>query len=498
MGQSVFISHASEDRATADLVRSVLEVGDNAVSCWIAPRDIPAGMRYAEALLEGIERCTVLLLLYSKHAEASPHVMNEVEHAASHSKRILVVRLDEADPRANRSVSIFLNSHQWLDASAGGVLSHLVQISESVRALLVPAPAAPTPPPAPAPHPGAAQSVGTRPGFAPSLARAVGVEVAPGRILITDVDLDNPGLGSLKGEFVVQTTDVTTIRGVLDRLRLSVNEFIADRFPKQNPPVGIGIALPGQVDPKVGSLKFGPNLFAARNVPFKSSLMASFPNIPVRVDNDVRCATRAEARVGVGQSFDSFVSIYVGEGVGSGVVLDRRIYFGSNFCAGEIGHVKISPTGHPCSCGQIGCLETFINAKAIVARASAKAVEWTSRDRETSLRRAAEEGPLTLRAVLDAVESGDEAARDVVGEIGLQLGTGIANYVNIVNPAAVVLVGELMDELFLTIIGQITDGLRNNTLPEVVNTPIVQSSLGRGAPAIGAALMFHAEEAWRF
>jgi glucokinase len=273
-----------------------------------------------------------------------------------------------------------------------------------------------------------------------------------------------------------------------------VERIIAEEFA-DDPPAGIGLAVPGQVDPRAGTLKFGPNLFGARNVPFKTSLSAAFPRIGVRVDNEVRCATRCELHAGIGNEFDDFTCIFIGGGVGSGTVIGRRIHFGYNFCAGEVGHTKIALTGTPCACGQIGCLETFVKAEAIVVRARAKAIDWESRGLETLLRA---EDDLTPEEIVEAIEQGDAAAQEIANEVGENLGLGIANYLNLVNPGAVVVGGGVMTGFFFHMIEEITRAIQRNALAEVANTPIVQSAHSEDGISIGAGLMFHEDDHWPF
>lgn len=481
MGHTVFLSHASSDAGQADLLRSVLESDSPPISCWMAPRDVPPGTRYAEGILQGIQECSVFLLLYSHSAEQSFHVMNEIEEAASRGRRILLVRMDDADPHDNRGISIFLGSHQWFDASERPFFTYLGDLSAAVRALV----------PATSARPGPKSRA---PGK-----RAIGVEVTRTHVLADIVDLEHPDASGDSGTVHVAPLGPNgNIKTLLELTKNVVSTVVQDNFTRDQPPVGIGLALPGQVDPRVGSLKFGPNLFAARNVPFRSSLMSVVPGIPIRVDNDVRCATRAEAMAGMGGDFDSFVCIFVGAGVGSGLVINRKLHFGNNFCAGEIGHIKVSPSGPPCSCGQFGCLETFVKESAILSRAAAKVIDCETRGQTTLLSRGEEAGELTMPDLIEALEAGDQATDEVLNEIAEHLGSGIANYVNLLNPSGVVLVGELMDSLYMSMIEQISDSLRRHSLAEVANTPIVQSSLGKHAVALGAALMFHPDDDWPF
>lgn len=493
--QRVFLSHASADADRAVLLCMRLE--SEGIRCWIAPRDISAGHRYSEAILEGIEDCAIFLLLFSEDAADSTHVANELEHAASSGKRILVIRTDGADPSQNRNFSLFVRSHQWFDASQGPLSRYLGQLVYNLRTLLE-ANALP------AADPKSEAQVSTAPKITPRLSsstsssdtpRSIGIEVGATKIrgCVLEVPSDQK-FGLIPMRHVPLDPSARSGRGILNAIKDLIQEILVEHFPSA-PPVGIGIAVPGQIDLRAGSLKFGPNLYGARNLPFKSYLSGAFPRIPVRVDNEVRCATRCELHLGVGDQFDSFACIFIGTGVGSGTVIDRKVYFGSNFCAGEIGHTKVALSGPPCACGQIGCLETFVKSQAIVDRANAIVIDWASRDRETQL---GSGSPITPESIAAALEAGDPAAHEIAAEVGDRLGLGISNYLNLVNPAAVVIGGGLMNGFFFHMIDDITAAIQRNALAEVANTPIVQSGHTDDGIATGAALMFDPQDAWPF
>ncbi|MFY9487497.1 MAG: ROK family protein [Solirubrobacterales bacterium] len=495
---AVFISYASEDKEAGNLLCGRLEAAG--IDCWIAPRNVHAGQRYAEAIIEAIESCRVFLILFSANATASPHVRNEIEEAAGHDKAIVLVRIDDADPRANRQVSLFLGSHQWFDASEGALANHFDGIVSAVGRLLDRSTITTSS------QSGLRTSSGNAAPGPASVAplvepdgginRAIGIEVGSSRLRGRVVDLDRPAaeIGE-PAQYFQKVRDPATARTVLQQTKELVALMLEDHF-KDSRPVGIGIAAPGQIDLRAGTLKFGPNLFGARNLPFKTTLSGAFPGIPIRVDNEVRCATRCELHIGAGIEFDSFACMFIGTGVGSGTVIDRRVHFGHNFCAGEIGHVKIGRTGPPCACGQIGCLETFVKAQSVVARAEAKAIDWESRGLKTLLGGSGE--PLTPISIVAALAENDEAAQEVADEVGEDLGLGIANYLNVMNPAAVIIGGGLISGFFLYMIDRITHSIQTNALAEVSNTPIIQSGRSEDSIAIGAAFLFHPNDEWPF
>ncbi len=128
MAGKVFLSYSSADKEIADRVCSALEAAE--ISCWIAPRDIEPGVDYPAAIVEAINFCQVLVLILTKHAAASPHVLSEVGHAFNGKKRILPFRLTAEPPPEN--LEYFLSMTQWLDASDGCTDQNLKRLTEAI------------------------------------------------------------------------------------------------------------------------------------------------------------------------------------------------------------------------------------------------------------------------------------------------------------------------------------------------------------------------------
>lgn len=490
----LFISHATADAGVAQAVCAGLEAGG--MRCWIAPRDILPGRRYAEAIVDGIEECDVFVLVFSAAAGESPHVANEIEKAASKDKRIFLVRIDETDPQADREISLFLGSHHWFDATTGTIDEVLPRLVESMQRLLG-RDAQGDGAVSSAPRAGAARPAANGDGAVSqgvAAARSIGIDIGSSKIRGWIEVLDDAVDHFDPTPYMEPVVRPATPRTLLEQVTRLVTRLMDDHFTESSPPVGIGVAVPGMVDARAGTLKFSPGL-ALRNVPFKTTLGNAFNGLRVRVDNDTRCATRCELHFGVGHEFDDFACIFIGTGVGSGLVLGGRVHFGHRYCAGEIGHTKIESNGPPCTCGQIGCLETFVNATAIVARARAKAIDWESRGSETLL---TSDDSLTPEMIAAAIDDGDVAATEVADEIADKLGIGIANYLNLLNPGAVVLGGGIMTGFYLHVIDRVTQTVQSNALAEVANTPIVQSQFSDHAAAVGAALLFHDDDGWPY
>jgi TolB-like protein/Flp pilus assembly protein TadD len=128
----VFISHSSKDKTTADTICQRLESAG--VKCWIAPRDIEAGSSWTEGIMQGIDACGVLILVFSEHANDSDHVYREVTKAFSSGLTVIPFRITEVLP--NRSLSYFLDTVHWLDATQPPLPRHLATLTERVKTLL--------------------------------------------------------------------------------------------------------------------------------------------------------------------------------------------------------------------------------------------------------------------------------------------------------------------------------------------------------------------------
>jgi predicted ATPase len=133
MPSMVFISHSSKDRPTADAICAHLESAG--INCWIAPRDIEPGATWTKGIMQGLDACQALILVFSEHANDSDHVQREVAKAFSSGLAVIPFRIKDFSP--NQSLSYFLDTVQWLDASAPPLQQHLGTLSERVKKLLV-------------------------------------------------------------------------------------------------------------------------------------------------------------------------------------------------------------------------------------------------------------------------------------------------------------------------------------------------------------------------
>jgi predicted NBD/HSP70 family sugar kinase len=201
--------------------------------------------------------------------------------------------------------------------------------------------------------------------------------------------------------------------------------------------------------------------------------------VPVFVDNDANLGAVAEYWWGAGRSAENFTYIKLATGIGSGHMVQGRIYRGATGVAGEIGHISIDPRGAQCVCGNRGCLATYVGSQELVARAEALMPEFP----ESPLAKI----DITVTAIEDAALAGDPLAIKVVEEAAFNLGIVIAGVLNLMNPAMVILGGGLsrLDELLLNPLRETV--LRRTLVTSIAASEIRTSDLGPRCIAIGAA-----------
>ena len=155
MAHDVFISYSSHDKMVADAICSKLE--NNKIRCWIAPRDIVPGDTFGKSIIEAMNGCNIVIIVFSSHSNSSNHVLNEIERAVSKGKIIIPFRIENITP--SDDMELFLGRRHWLDALTTPLETHINKLSDTISRLL-PGPEkipVPEPKPAPAPVPGPAQ-----------------------------------------------------------------------------------------------------------------------------------------------------------------------------------------------------------------------------------------------------------------------------------------------------------------------------------------------------
>lgn len=240
---------------------------------------------------------------------------------------------------------------------------------------------------------------------------------------------------------------------------------------------GACAVLPGLIERPSGLCVLAPNLGWER-FPVRAELSRAL-RMQVPVYNLPQAAAVAEGELGAARGHASYVWIYVGLGVGAGLVADGRLFFGMQGYSGEIGHCRIADDGPPCGCGRRGCLETFASVMALRRAAEAASAR--------SPQLAALARPHAVSAVASAALAGDESARAIFHEAGTQLARGIAVLLNLLNPQLIVLGGELLAAPDILLAG-VREELPRHAV-RGADVPVVASPLGGEAGVLGALLL---------
>ncbi len=252
-----------------------------------------------------------------------------------------------------------------------------------------------------------------------------------------------------------------------------------EEFKKQNTTriIGIGVGIHGIVDSNEGVSVYAPNL-NWHNVNIRE-MIEEKAHIPVMVDNDVRLMAMAEMWFGNSKNADTFAFLYVGRGVGSALVIDKKLIRGANDAAGEIGHCVIDPEGPVCECGKKGCLQAFTSEAAMLSELY-KNLSKTKLLNENS----------TCSDIVDAyLNHSDPAALAVMEKEIKYLSIGISNIINIFNPGLIVLSSNIMN-FDIAVIKRLSEEIRKSSVAVgKYGANLTYSSLGNRALLNGATAL---------
>ncbi len=250
---------------------------------------------------------------------------------------------------------------------------------------------------------------------------------------------------------------------------------------------GVGLGAPGAVDAETGRVIFAPNL-QWQDVPLKKMLEKQLGGVTVAVENDCNSATLGVFEKELQSKPRHLIGIFIGTGIGGGIILDGKLYSGFNGTAGEIGHMVIEVGGPKCSCGNRGCFEAVASRSAIF-RSLHAAIKDGQKTVLTDML-----GPdlADLRSgdLRKAIRKGDKLVEKIVEEAAEYTGIAVANLINVFNPQMVVLGGGVIDalgdEMMAIIVETAEDYAMSGTNKGI---EIVASKEGDDAGIIGAAVL---------
>lgn len=265
-------------------------------------------------------------------------------------------------------------------------------------------------------------------------------------------------------------------KGIMDEI-IALTKKMQETYPL----VSLGIGTAGIVDAENKTV-------TASNLPFNNTPMESYiqkrVNIPVSVENDANCAALGEVLAGVAQNVNNVLMVTLGTGIGGGIIINKKIYSGTNGEAGEIGHMSINADGLPCPCGNTGCWEMYASVTALIEQTK-KAVEENP-DSILAKKVSSKNGTINGKTVFEAMNDECDVAKDVFDKYIGYLSVGLKNIINIFKPELVVLAGGITVQGD-NILSPLSKKLNSTT-------PVKISRLQNDAGIVGASMLYKSKK----
>jgi N-acetylglucosamine repressor len=248
--------------------------------------------------------------------------------------------------------------------------------------------------------------------------------------------------------------------------------------------IGIGVSFMGLTDHTKGIVIRSTSLPEWNRVNIVEGFQERLA-FPAYVENNANAMVLGEARFGIGRGKNNVLGVAIDEGIGGGIIINKRLYMGSHAAAGEIGHMSIVQAGPLCHCGNRGCLRTLTSESAVEANAIRifkTGVKTLLRDREHF-----DYMKITVQDVIAAARRGDTCCKDIISEAGWYLGKGLVNLVNVLNPEMVIL-NEGPLPSFEPFFEEVKKTIAEGSYAGKLGTPeLAISALGEDAVCVGAA-----------
>lgn len=258
---------------------------------------------------------------------------------------------------------------------------------------------------------------------------------------------------------------------LLGKIVETIHKILKENGLQRKDILGIGLGLPGPVNFKEGIVDYLPNIAGWKKFPIKKWL-SSKTGIPTFVDNDVNLICLAEQRMGAGRNSSNMICMTLGTGVGGGIIINKSLYRGTSFCAGEIGHMPIMENGPRCNCGGKGCLERFVGNKYILEQAK------KTFGKNISLEK------LALLA-----KSGNAKAVSIWQGVGRHIGIALTGVINLLNPDRVVIGGGVANA-GKVLFDEIERTIKSMAMPTQGHAvKVVKAKLADNAGIFGAMLL---------
>lgn len=273
---------------------------------------------------------------------------------------------------------------------------------------------------------------------------------------------------------------------ILDDMAAVALEAVKNAGLKAEDIEAAGVGSPGAIDPVNGIVCFSNNL-EFYNVPM-AQMLKDRTGFDFYLENDANAAAYGEFVAGAGKGTNNFMMITLGTGVGGGIIIDKKLYSGSNYAGAELGHVVISMDGEMCSCGRQGCWEAYASATALIRQTKQAMIKYP----DSIMWKLCNDNINNVNGLtaFDAMRQGDKAGKAVVDRYINYIAVGIANNINIFQPDVICIGGGVSkegDNLILPITEFVNgDNFARNIEKKAL---IKTADLGNDAGIIGAAYL---------
>lgn len=326
---------------------------------------------------------------------------------------------------------------------------------------------------------------GTSGGRRPSI---FGLNPAAGYFIGVDIRHSHASIAvaDFKGDIISFTDNIPFVleskEESIRKISIAVRSYFDEQGLDFQKALGLGVSITGRINPETGE----SNTYQLPEGMTISSILSDSLDIPVLIENDSRAMTYGEFLAGAARKDKNFLFVNISWGLGMGMILDGKLYYGKSGFSGEIGHFPLLDNDVICRCGKIGCFETGASGSAL----NRMVLNELKNGRSSSLSSKFHRGEkITINDIYDAVKEEDVLAIEKVQEVGTVLGRGIAGLINVFNPDSVVIGGKMAvagDYLMLPVRSSVKKYAQNFVAKD---TYIRFSKLGTEAAPVGAALL---------
>ncbi len=308
------------------------------------------------------------------------------------------------------------------------------------------------------------------------------------------VDIKNVGLAigmmDFTGNIVKKTVDYSysfeNSHENMDLICSKISLFLDSLSPEDRAKVsGVGFNIGGRVDSMRGTSASIFNFEETQDTPL-ADLLSEVIGLPVVIENDTKAMTYAEY-IAYGMQWSDVLYVNIGWGLGMGIIIGGRMYYGANGYSGEMGHMRVYENNILCHCGKKGCLETEVSMMAISRKLQERILKGEASILSQKVRLGEK---IDARDILDAAEKEDQLCIELISETGKELGKQLAGIINLFNPGCIIIGGQLAKASPFYFQQQVALSVKQHSL-KLMNRglPILLTKLGDDAGITGACLL---------